>query len=72
MLLNIIYGIQIASAVLLVTAILIQARGSGMGGAFGGDSAIFTTKRGAEKTIFRITIGLAALFLAASLAHIFF
>lgn len=48
-----------------------QQKGSGLGSAFGGDSAVYRTKRGAEKFIFRLTIILAVLFLATALANIF-
>jgi len=63
--------IQLVSAVLLIGAILIQQRGSGLGGVFGGDNSIYRTKRGAEKIIFIATIILAFLFIAASLTAIF-
>lgn len=68
---NVIYISQIVVSVLLMTSILIQSRGSGLGLAFGGSSAVYRTKRGAEKIIFRATIVLVALFLAISVAHLF-
>ena len=55
--------IQIIIAVLLVTTILLQSRGAGMGAAFGGGGNIYHTKRGIEKTLFIATIGLSAVFL---------
>lgn len=56
--------IQIALAILLIGAVLLQQTGSGLGGAFGGDnfSAGFHTRRGAEKILFNVTIVLATLF----------
>jgi preprotein translocase subunit SecG len=66
-----IYILQIVVAVLFITLVLIQQKGSGLGMAFGGSSAIYRTKRGAEKIIFRATIVLAVFFLAISLAHLF-
>jgi preprotein translocase subunit SecG len=63
--------IQIVLAVLLIVAILLQTRGSSVGGAFGGSEmgTTFYTRRGAEKTLFQATIGLAVLFsLSAFLA----
>jgi protein translocase SecG subunit len=42
-----------------------------LGGAFGGDSAVYRTKRGAEKIIFRATIVLIALFMISTLASVF-
>lgn len=58
--------IQIFIAILLITAILSQARGAGLGSAWGGGSEFFTSRRGMEKIIFNATIILAALFLLIS------
>jgi preprotein translocase subunit SecG len=68
---NILNIIQMILAVLLVIFILIQQRGAGMGGIFGGDGGVYRTKRGAEKFIFTTTIVLAILFLAITLASVF-
>jgi protein translocase SecG subunit len=56
---------------LLVAAILLQQRGSSIGGAFGGDnfSAAFHTRRGAELFLFQATIVLAILFVGAAFAN---
>jgi preprotein translocase subunit SecG len=62
--------IQIVLSVLLVTAILLQQRGSGLGSAFGGDSNVFRTKRGVEKMLFYATIGIAVLFFANAIVTI--
>jgi preprotein translocase subunit SecG len=55
----------------LTGAILVQSRSAGMSGAFGGGAEGFHVRRGSEKTIFRLTIILAALFLLTALAHLF-
>lgn len=68
---NILYTVQIVISILLIVAILLQQKGSSLGMTFGGDSAIYRTKRGAEKFIFRLTIILAFLFLATAAASIF-
>ena len=62
---------QIVSAALLVTAILIQNRGAGLGSAFGGESTVYT-KRGPEKFIFVATIVLAVLFLGLTATNTLF
>ena len=62
-------GAQIALSVLLIVAVLLQNRGAGLGTTFGGDSAIFHTKRGLEKRLHQATILLAFLFLTVSLLH---
>ena len=53
---NLIYIIQIVISILLMISILMQQKGSGLGAGFGGDNAIYRTKRGAEKFIFKLTI----------------
>lgn len=55
----------------LTVAILIQNRSAGMSGAFGGGADGFHVRRGSEKTIFRITVILATLFLLTAAAHLF-
>ena len=62
--------LHIALAILMMLAILLQQRGSGLGAGFGGDSAVFTTKRGAEKVLFNATIVLALLFFGLSLVRV--
>ena len=56
--------IVVSSALILV--IVLQARGSGFGGALGGSSTFFRTRRGTEKTLFQLTIVLVIVFLAMS------
>lgn len=65
------YG-QIVLSFLLVAGILLQQRGSGLGSAFGGGNLEYSTKRGAEKFIFRATIVLAILFVIVSIIRIYF
>ena len=58
--------IQIAVLVvslLLILAILLQNRGAGLGGVFGGEGNVYRTKRGVEKVLFIATIVLAIAFL---------
>lgn len=60
---------QITLSILLIAAILLQQRGSNLGGAFGGDnfSAAFHKRRGAELFLFRATVIIAILFVASAL-----
>ena len=69
MILNI---LQAVFAVLLVIAILLQARGTGAGLAFGGDGNVYRTRRGIEKRLHVGTIVLVVLFLATSLLNTLF
>ena len=68
---TILYIAQIIISLLLIGVILIQNQSAGLGGAFGGDSAVYRTKRGAEKIIFRATIVLVVLFMLSTLASVF-
>lgn len=61
--------IQLITAVLLIVAILMQSRGTGLGAAFGGEGNVYRTKRGLEKTLFRGTIVLAVIFLGTALGN---
>jgi len=64
--------IQIILSVLLVAAILLQQRGSSLGGAFGGDnfSSAFHKRRGAELFLFKFTIGISILFVLSTLVSL--
>ena len=62
--------VQLVLAVLLTAAILLQARGAGIGAAFGGGGNVFRTKRGAEKKLFQLTVLFGILFFGVSLASI--
>lgn len=64
--------IQIILSILLVAAILLQQRGSSLGGAFGGDnfSSAFHKRRGAELFLFKLSIGLAILFVISAFINI--
>jgi preprotein translocase subunit SecG len=54
-------------SIVLIGLVLLQTRGSGLGSIFGGDSGIYRTRRGMEKTLFNMTIVFATLFLVISL-----
>ena len=53
-------------SVALIGLVLLQGKGSLGGGIFGGD-AMYSSRRGAEKTIFNITIACAIVFLVLDL-----
>jgi len=62
--------IQIVIAVLLTTSILLQHRGTSLGGAFGGEGNVYRSRRGAEKFLFYSTIVLAVLFVGVAIATV--
>lgn len=51
-------------SIALIGVILLQVRGEGMGGLQSG--SFVRTRRGLERTLFRLTIGLSVLFLVVS------
>jgi preprotein translocase subunit SecG len=53
---------QILLSIALVASILLQARGTGLSGTFGGDSAVYRSRRGIERRLWQFTILLLALF----------
>jgi len=55
-------AVQIGLSVILILLILIQSKGSGLSGVFGGEGNVYRTKRGAEKIIFVTTIVVVILF----------
>jgi len=63
---------QILVSIALVAAILLQARGTGLSGTFGGDSAVYRSRRGIERRLWQFTIVLIVLFVLFSLASFVF
>ena len=62
--------IQLILAVVLIVVVLLQAKGSTMGGIFGGDSSsVYRTRRGFERRLFQFTIALSALFFLIALIN---
>jgi preprotein translocase subunit SecG len=59
---------QIVVGLALMAAILLQARGTGLSGTFGGDSAVYRSRRGVERRLWQFTIVLIVLFVLFSLA----
>jgi protein translocase SecG subunit len=63
--------IQIVSSLLLIVLVLIQRGSSDNGSSLGGDGTYFLqTRRGAERFIFVMTIIIALVFAASSLASL--
>lgn len=58
----------IITSIALITSVILQNKGVGLGGLTGGDTGgVFTARRGIEKTLFWITISLSALFFILTL-----
>lgn len=59
-------------SIVLIGVILLQAKGGGLGSAFGGDNtSIQRTRRGFEKLLFQFTIGVAFVFFSLALLSSF-
>lgn len=64
--------VQIILSILLIAAVLLQQRGSSLGGAFGGDnfSSAFHKRRGAELFLFKFSIGISILFVLSAFINV--
>ncbi len=58
---------QILLSIALIVSILMQARGTGLSGTFGGDSAVYRSRRGIERRLWQFTIALMVLFILFAL-----
>lgn len=63
---------QVIVSIALIAAILLQSRGTGLSGTFGGDSAVYRSRRGVERRLWQFTIVLLVLFVLFSLASFIF
>jgi len=62
---------QIVISIALSAAILLQIKSSGLGSVFGGsDSGVHRTRRGVERLLFNITIGLAIAFFVITILNV--
>ena len=62
--------IQIIVSIALIALTVLQSRGTGLARTFGGDSSVYKTRRGVEKTVFNLTIVLAVVFFLTSLLSV--
>ena len=59
-------------SVLLILSVILQSKGAGLGGLSGADTgAVYTARRGVERTLFRLTIVLSVIFFALVLTLVF-
>lgn len=58
---------QIVIAVAVAASILLQARGTGLSSTFGGESTAYRSRRGLERTLFRLTVVLIAVYVVIAL-----
>jgi preprotein translocase subunit SecG len=64
--------VQIVISIALIVVILAQAKGQGgLGGIFGGEGGgVYRTRRGVERTLFNVTVGLAVAFFIVSIISV--
>ena len=61
----------IITSIALIISIILQSKGAGLGGLTGADTGgVFTARRGIEKTLFRVTIGLSFMFFLLCIATV--
>ncbi len=62
---------QIVLSIALVAAIILQSKSAGLGGLTGADTGgVFRARRGIERTLFQITIGLSLAFFGVAIANV--
>jgi protein translocase SecG subunit len=59
--------IQVISAILIIVSVLLQQKGTGLSGVFGGSSVSYLTRRGAEKFLTIFTVVMAVIFVLSIL-----
>lgn len=64
----------IITSIALIASIILQSKGVGLGGLTGGGDAggVYTKRRGVEKVLFWITIGLSVLFFILTMLTVMF
>jgi preprotein translocase subunit SecG len=63
---------QLIVSLALIASVLLQSRGTGLSGTFGGDSSVYRSRRGVERRLWQFTIVLTVLFVLFSLASFVF
>lgn len=61
---------QIILSLFIIGLVLIQAKGTGLGTAFGGQNQIYHTKKGIERVVFYLTIILIVFLVILSLLNL--
>jgi len=64
--------IQIILSIALIAAIVLQSKGAGLGGLTGGSESggVFRARRGVEKLLFNVTIGLSIAFFVTAVVNV--
>lgn len=63
-------SIQLFLAIILIVTVLLQQKGTGLSGVFGGSGNVYSTKRGLDKILHYITIGTVVAFFVISIVRL--
>ena len=63
-------SIQLILAIVLIITVLLQQKGTGLSGVFGGSGNVYSTKRGLDKILHYITIGTVVIFFVISIVRL--
>ncbi len=69
---QVLLAVQAIISIILIVVILLQQKGSGLGGAFGGEGNVYRTRRGLERGLFTMTIILGGLYVIVAGYSVFF
>ncbi len=69
--LKVLIWVEFVVAAGLIATILLQHRGTGLGGAFASEANVYRSKRGIEKFLFNSTIALAVILVVAVIVHLY-
>jgi preprotein translocase subunit SecG len=62
---------QIVLSIALILCIILQSKAAGLGGLTGGDTGgVFRARRGVERTLFYVTIGLSGAFFVVAIVTV--
>lgn len=68
---NVLLSLNAVVSIVITVLILIQGRGGGLGGAWGGGGETFHTRRGIDRITLRLTVVLIVLFFILSAVNLF-
>jgi len=63
-------SIQLILAIIMIIVVLLQQKGTGLSGVFGGSGNVYSTKRGLDKILHYVTIGTVVAFFVVSIIRL--
>jgi protein translocase SecG subunit len=68
---NVIMILQIITSFVIISCVLLQSQGTGLGSTWGGGGESYHTKRGVERVLLFLTVGFVILFAIISIISVF-